>query len=96
MGAFPAAKLGLVLIKQISKPIANSIAGRAMAEDVRSPMQTLERNVDLQPLLDAIASKASAAVVQEDSEKLKAHAVDPKPVLDATAGRATAEDVRSM
>jgi len=29
VGAFPAAKLGLVLIKQISKPIANSIAGRA-------------------------------------------------------------------
>ena len=26
VGAFPAAKLGLVLIKQISKPIANGIA----------------------------------------------------------------------
>jgi len=29
VGAFPAAKLGLVLIKQISKPIANGIANRA-------------------------------------------------------------------
>ena len=29
IGAFPLAKLGLVVIKQISKPIANGIAARA-------------------------------------------------------------------
>lgn len=34
VGAFPVAKLGLVLIKQISKPIANSIAGRARKSKV--------------------------------------------------------------
>jgi len=34
VGAFPAAKLGLVLIKQISKPIANGIASRAQKSKV--------------------------------------------------------------
>ena len=29
IGAFPLAKLGFVLVKQISKPIANGIANRA-------------------------------------------------------------------